>query len=105
MRKTKSVFNPIGHFGWELKAFVRRFKPKDSDSIQQLVELGIWLNLSHHCKNYFTHCCYYARLHLTRNRSWSPPARCHLPQRRQATRSMLTQPVRHGRTMAATHLV
>ncbi|WP_448533989.1 transposase [Parathermosynechococcus lividus] len=53
-------FNPIEHFGWDLKAFVCRFKPKDSDSLHQLVELSVLLNPSHHCKNYFTDCCYCA---------------------------------------------
>lgn len=51
-------YNPIEHFWWELKAFVRRFRPKDQDSIQKLVELGVLLNPSENRKNYFTHCCY-----------------------------------------------
>lgn len=51
-------FNPIEHFWWELKAFIRRFKPKDADSIQQLLELGVLLNSAQARKNYFTHCCY-----------------------------------------------
>ena len=51
-------FNPIEHFWWELKAFVRRFRPKDQDSIETLVEIGVLLNSSDYRKNYFTHCCY-----------------------------------------------
>lgn len=53
-------FNPIEHLWWELKAFVRRFKPKDQDSIEQLIALGVLLHPSDHRKNYFTHCCYCA---------------------------------------------
>lgn len=51
-------FNPIEHFWWELKAFVRRFKPKTPDSIQKLLELGVLLNSAQTRQNYFTHCCY-----------------------------------------------
>lgn len=53
-------FNPIEHLWWELKAFVRRFKPKTSDSIQKLLELGVLLNSAQTRQNYFTHCCYCA---------------------------------------------
>jgi putative transposase len=32
-------FNPIEHLWWEIKAFVRRFSPKDEDAVKKLVEL------------------------------------------------------------------
>jgi len=53
-------FNPIEHFWWELKAFVRRFKPQDQDAVKTLVELGVLINPAQHRTNYFTHCCYCA---------------------------------------------
>jgi transposase len=55
-----SEFNPIEHLWWELKAFIRRFKPKDIDSVQKLLEIGLLLNTSEIRQNYFTHCCYCA---------------------------------------------
>lgn len=51
-------FNPIEHFWWELKAFIRRFRPKDKESVEKLVEIGIMLNSATVRRNYFTHCCY-----------------------------------------------
>lgn len=38
------VYNPIENFFWELKAFVRRFSPKELDSIETLVKLSVFLN-------------------------------------------------------------
>ncbi len=51
-------FNPIEHLWWELKAFIRRFVPKNLEAVTKLLELGIKLCSSKQIKNYFTHCCY-----------------------------------------------
>lgn len=53
-------FNPIEHLWWELKAFIRRFKPKDKKSVEKLLEIGVMLNSAQTRQNYFTHCCYCA---------------------------------------------
>ncbi|QUS59269.1 transposase [Synechocystis sp. PCC 7338] len=52
-------FNPIEHFWWELKAFIRRFRPQDKESVENLAAIGIILNSTTIRRNYFTHCCYY----------------------------------------------
>lgn len=51
-------FNPIEHLWWEIKAFVRRFSPKNEKALKQLVELAVSLNSSDYRQNYFTHCGY-----------------------------------------------
>lgn len=51
-------FNPIEHLWWEIKAFVRRFSPKNDKALKQLVELAVSLNSSDYRQNYFTHCGY-----------------------------------------------
>ena len=51
-------FNPIEHLWWELKAFVRKFKPKMRDSVHKLVDIALLLNSATVRRNYFTHCCY-----------------------------------------------
>ena len=51
-------FNPIEHLWWELKAFVKRFKPKQEEALDKLLRLAILLNSESIRKNYFTHCCY-----------------------------------------------
>lgn len=51
-------FNPIEHLWWELKAFVRRYRPKREEAVSQLLKLGVLLNTEKIRKNYFTHCCY-----------------------------------------------
>jgi putative transposase len=53
-------FNPIEHFWWELKAFIRRFRPKDKESVEKLAEIGVMLNSATARQNYFIHCCYCA---------------------------------------------
>lgn len=53
-------FNPIEHLWWELKAFIRRFRPKDQESVEKLAEIGVMLNSAQTRQNYFTHCCYCA---------------------------------------------
>ncbi|MBD2652054.1 transposase, partial [Synechocystis sp. FACHB-383] len=53
-------FNPIEHLWWELKAFIRRFRPKDKESVEKLAEIGVMLNSATTRQNYFTHCCYCA---------------------------------------------
>ncbi|WP_228025776.1 transposase, partial [Synechocystis salina] len=53
-------FNPIEHLWWELKAFIRRFRPKDKKSVEKLAEIGVMLNSATTRQNYFTHCCYCA---------------------------------------------
>ncbi|QUS59439.1 transposase [Synechocystis sp. PCC 7339] len=50
-------FNPIEHFWWELKAFIRRFRPQDEESVENLAAIGIILNSATIRRNYFTHCC------------------------------------------------
>lgn len=51
-------FNPIEHLWWELKAFLRRFRPKEQDAVEGLLKIAVSLNSADTRKNYFTHCCY-----------------------------------------------
>lgn len=51
-------FNPIEHWWWELKAFIRKFVPKTREAVEGLLKLGVILSSSNILRNYFTHCCY-----------------------------------------------
>jgi transposase len=51
-------FNPIEHLWWQLKAFIRRFVPKNKEAVTKLIELGVKLCSSEQITHYFTHCCY-----------------------------------------------
>jgi len=51
-------FNPIEHFWWQLKAFIRKFSPKNILAVVQLLSLGVLLCSSQQLQNYFSHCCY-----------------------------------------------
>lgn len=51
-------FNPIEHLWWQLKAFIRRFTPKNKEAVTKLLELGVKLCSSEQLTHYFTHCCY-----------------------------------------------
>lgn len=51
-------FNPIEHWWWELKAFIRQFVPKTREAIEGLLKLGVILSSSKILRNYFAHCCY-----------------------------------------------
>lgn len=51
-------FNPIEHLWWSLKAFIRRFVPKTSEAVAQLLQIGVLLCSSLELRNYFAHCCY-----------------------------------------------
>lgn len=51
-------FNPIEHLWWELKAFVRRYRPKWEEAVEKLLKLGMLLNTEEIRRNYFAHCCY-----------------------------------------------
>jgi transposase len=53
-------FNPIEHLWWELKAFIRRFRPKTEEEVEKLIKIALLLHTSDTTKNYFTHCCYCA---------------------------------------------
>lgn len=53
-------FNPIEHLWWELKAFVRRFRPKERETVEKFLKIAVLLNSADTRKNYFTHCCYCA---------------------------------------------
>lgn len=53
-------FNPIEHWWWELKAFIRQFVPKTKETLVQLLHLGSILSSSGTLRNYFAHCCYCA---------------------------------------------
>jgi putative transposase len=53
-------FNPIEHWWWELKAFIRRFVPKTKETLVKLLHLGSRLSSSKTLRNYFAHCCYCA---------------------------------------------
>ncbi|MEH2281370.1 MAG: transposase [Nostoc sp.] len=51
-------FNPIEHLWWQLKAFIRKFLPKNILAVVQLLSLGVLLCSSQQLQNYFSHCCY-----------------------------------------------
>ena len=51
-------FNPIEHWWWELKAFIRKFIPKTREAVEGLLKLGVILSSSKILRNYFAHCCY-----------------------------------------------
>jgi transposase len=51
-------FNPIEHLWWYLKAFIRKFIPKTSELVAQLLQIGVMLCSSSQLRNYFAHCCY-----------------------------------------------
>jgi putative transposase len=51
-------FNPIEHLWWEVKAFVRKFAPKNQVAVEKLVTLALKLCSKKHLQNYFAHCCY-----------------------------------------------
>lgn len=51
-------FNPIEHLWWQLKAFIRKFSPKNILAVVQLLSLGVLLCSSQQLQNYFSHCCY-----------------------------------------------
>jgi putative transposase len=51
-------FNPIEHWWWELKAFMRQFVPKTREAVEGLLNLGVLLSSSKILRNYFAHCCY-----------------------------------------------
>jgi transposase len=55
-----SEFNPIEHLWSELKAFIRRFRPKNVDAVEKLLDIGLLLHTPENRRNYFTHCCYCA---------------------------------------------
>ena len=51
-------FNPIEMLWSQLKSLVRRFYPKTSLAVKQLLELGVTLSDPQHFRNWFTKCCY-----------------------------------------------
>lgn len=51
-------FNPIEHLWWQLKAFIRKFSPKNILAVVQLLSLGVLLCSTQQLQNYFSHCCY-----------------------------------------------
>lgn len=51
-------FYQIEHLWWQLKAFIRRFAPKNKEAVTKLLELGVKLCSSEQLTHYFTHCCY-----------------------------------------------
>jgi putative transposase len=51
-------FNPIEHLWWQLKALIRKFSPKNSLTVVQLLSVGVLLCSSQQLQNYFSHCCY-----------------------------------------------
>ena len=51
-------FNPIEHLWWEIKSFVRIWKPKTCAAVEKLVKIGCYLTSSQTLKNYCIHCCY-----------------------------------------------
>ncbi|MFM8295033.1 MAG: IS630 family transposase [Microcystaceae cyanobacterium] len=51
-------FNPIEHLWWEIKAFIRRFRPKTE--VEKLIKIALLLHTPKMTKNYFTYCCYCA---------------------------------------------
>jgi transposase len=51
-------FNPIEHWWWELKSFIRRFVPQTKDAVQGLLNIGVMLSSGKILRNYFAHCCY-----------------------------------------------
>lgn len=51
-------FNPIEHLWWQLKAWLRKWAPKNIIQIEKLLALGVMLCDRHELSNYFAHCCY-----------------------------------------------
>jgi putative transposase len=51
-------FNPIEHWWWELKSFIRRFVPQTQEAVMGLLNVGVMLSSSKILRNYFAHCCY-----------------------------------------------
>lgn len=51
-------FNPIEHWWWSLKAFIRRFAPKSVKMVEKLLNIAVMLSSSFQLRNYFAHCCY-----------------------------------------------
>ncbi|WP_427161620.1 transposase [Aliinostoc sp. HNIBRCY26] len=51
-------FNPIEYLWWQLKAFIRKFSPKNILAVVQLLSLGVLLCSTQQLQNYFYHCCY-----------------------------------------------
>ena len=53
-------FNPIEMLWSQLKAFLRRFRPKTSVAVTQLLKLAVTLSDREHFQNWYTYCCYWA---------------------------------------------
>lgn len=51
-------FNPIEHWWWELKAFVRSYHPKNIEAVKGLLTIGRLLASETTLRNYCAHCCY-----------------------------------------------
>jgi transposase len=51
-------FNPIEHLWWQLKAFLRKFSPRNFFAVETLLKIGLLLCSSQQLQNYFSHCCY-----------------------------------------------
>jgi len=51
-------FNPIEHWWWQLKAFIRQFVPKTKETRVKLLHVGSILSSSKTLRNYVAHCCY-----------------------------------------------
>lgn len=51
-------FNPIEHWGSQLKAFLRQFSPTTSAKVDTLISTAIDLINPQHLRNWFAHCCY-----------------------------------------------
>jgi putative transposase len=51
-------FNPIELWWSQLKAFLRRFAPTTSSTIDRILAVALHLIEPEHLKNWFTHCCY-----------------------------------------------
>ncbi|GAB4303209.1 MAG: hypothetical protein Fur0025_44420 [Oscillatoriaceae cyanobacterium] len=51
-------FNPIEHLWWQLKAWLRKWTPKNIIQIEKMLAVGVMLCDWHELSNYFAHCCY-----------------------------------------------
>jgi transposase len=51
-------FNPIELWWFQLKAFLRRFAPTTSSTIDRILAVALYLIEPEHLKKWFTNCCY-----------------------------------------------
>jgi transposase len=51
-------FNPIEHWWFQLKAFLRQFSPTTSQMVDALIKIAMILINPNHLRNWFAHCCY-----------------------------------------------